>query len=123
MGYVGPPVLQKKTPCRSVTSSKALLGLCCLVLGQSCHVMRLPFGSLKFSHETVSTVQAFLYYTVTRYIPFEVYFKVRQNHTAADIFLNYLRFFTKIKSSPISDIRPIGEGLIKRKVFAGAHTI
>ena len=42
MGYVGPPVLRKKTPCRSVTSSKALLGLCCLVLGQSCHVMRLP---------------------------------------------------------------------------------
>ena len=28
-----------------------------------------------------------------------------------------------IKSSPISDMRPIGEGLIKRKVFAGAHTI
>lgn len=56
MGYVGPPVLRKKTPCRSVTSSKALLGLCCLVPGQSCHVMRLPFDSLKFSHQTVSTV-------------------------------------------------------------------
>lgn len=42
MGYVGPHVLQKKTPCRSVTSSRALLGLCCLVLGQSCHVMQLP---------------------------------------------------------------------------------
>ena len=34
------------------------------------------FGSLKFSHETVSTVQAFLYYTVTRYIPFEIYFLI-----------------------------------------------
>ena len=56
MGYVGPHVLQKKTPCRSVTSSRALLGLCCLVLGQSCHVMRLPFDSLKFSHQAVSTV-------------------------------------------------------------------
>lgn len=49
--------------------------------------------------------------------------KVRQNHTAADVFLNYLRYFTLIKSSPISDMRPVGEGLIKRKVFAGAHTI
>ena len=56
MGYVGPHVLQKKTPCRSVTSSRALLGLCCLVLGQSCHVMLLPFDSLKFSHQAVSTV-------------------------------------------------------------------
>lgn len=36
--------------------------------------MPLPFGSLKFSHEMVSTMQAFSYYTVTRYIPFEVYF-------------------------------------------------
>ena len=49
--------------------------------------------------------------------------KPRQNHTAADVFLNYLRYFTMIKSSPISDMRPIGERLIKRKVFAGAHTI
>lgn len=49
--------------------------------------------------------------------------KASQNHTAADVFLNYLRYFTLIKSSPISDMRPIGEGLIKRKVFAGAHTI
>ena len=49
--------------------------------------------------------------------------KSRQNHTAADVFLNCLRYFTLIKSSPISDMRPIGEGLIKRKVFAGAHTI
>lgn len=49
--------------------------------------------------------------------------KVRQNHTAADIFLNYLRYFTLIKSSPISDMRPISDVLIKRKVFAGAHTI
>ena len=49
--------------------------------------------------------------------------KSKQNHTAADVFLNYLRYFTLIKSSPISDMRPIGEGLIKRKVFAGAHTI
>ena len=49
--------------------------------------------------------------------------KARQNHTAADVFLNYLRYFTLIESSPISDMRPIGEGLIKRKVFAGAHTI
>lgn len=49
--------------------------------------------------------------------------KPRQDHTAADVFLNYLRYFTLIKSSPISDMRPIGEGLIKRKVFAGAHTI
>ena len=56
MGYVGPHVLQKKTPCRSVTSSRALLGLCCLVLGQSCRVMRLPFDSLKFSHQAISTV-------------------------------------------------------------------
>lgn len=38
--------------------------------------MPLPFGSLKFSHEMVSTMQAFLYYTVTRYIPFEVYFLI-----------------------------------------------
>ena len=34
-----------------------------------------PFlGSLKFSHSTISTMYAALYYTVTRYIPFEVYF-------------------------------------------------
>ena len=38
--------------------------------------MPLPFGSLKFSHEMVSTMQAFLYYTVTRYIPFDVYFLI-----------------------------------------------
>lgn len=38
--------------------------------------MPLPFGSLKFSHEMVSTMQAFLYYTVTRYITFEVYFLI-----------------------------------------------
>jgi len=47
----------------------------------------------------------------------------KQNHTAADVFLNYLRYFTLIKSSPISDMHPFSEGLIKRKVFAGAHTI
>ncbi len=56
MGYVGPPVLRKKTPCRSVTSSRALLGLCCLVPGQSCRVTRFPFDSLKFSHQAMSTV-------------------------------------------------------------------
>lgn len=49
--------------------------------------------------------------------------KVRQNHTAADVFLNYLRYFTLIKSSPFSDMRPISDVLIKRKVFADAHTI
>lgn len=49
--------------------------------------------------------------------------KVRQNHTAADVFLNYLRYFTMIESIPFFAMRPIGEGLIKRKVFAGAHTI
>lgn len=46
----------------------------------------------------------------------------RQSRTSL-VCINYLRYFTLIKSSPISDMRPIGEGLIKRKVFAGAHTI
>lgn len=67
-----------------------------------------------------------LYYTVTRYIPFEVYFlivSIQIESHCSRCFLNYLRYFTLIKSSPISDMRPIGEGLIKRKVFAGAHTI
>lgn len=36
--------------------------------------MRLPFDSAKFCHERMSTTQTPLYYTVTRYIPFEVYF-------------------------------------------------
>ena len=41
--------------------------------------MRLPFVSPKFSHQTVSTMQTPLYYTVTRYIPFEVYFLMISN--------------------------------------------
>ena len=49
--------------------------------------------------------------------------KPRQHHTAADVFLDCLRYITLIESMPIVDMRPIGEGLIKRKVFAGAHTI
>ena len=114
------------------------------------------FDSLKFCRQTMFTMQAALYYTVTRYILFGIHFFIvsiqigqrlvipsagqtfakiqnrqidvptyisRQNHTAADVFLNYLRYFTLIKSPPFSDMRPIGEGLIKRKVFAGAHTI
>ena len=48
--------------------------------------------------------------------------KVRPNHTTV-VYINYLKYCTLIWSSPIFDIRPIGEGLIKRKVFAGAHTI
>lgn len=82
MGYVGPHVPQKKTPCRSVTSSRALLGLCCLVLGQSCHVMRLPFDSLKFSHQAVSTVSAALYSMAERHI-FYVHFLMVSNQNRA----------------------------------------
>ena len=48
--------------------------------------------------------------------------KSKQNHTG-DVCINYLRCFILIESLPVSDMRPIGEGLIKRKVFAGAHTI
>ena len=86
--------------------------------------MRLPFGSLKFGHETVSTTYTSLYYTVTRYIPFEVNFLMasKQNPATA-VCINYLRYITMIEPSPFSDMRPIGEGLIKRKVFAGTHTI
>ena len=47
----------------------------------------------------------------------------RQNQTVADICVNYLKYCVSIESSPVSDMRPISEGLIKRKVFAGAHTI
>ena len=36
--------------------------------------MRLPFGSLKFSHQTVSTTQTPLYYTIARYILIEIHF-------------------------------------------------
>ena len=78
------------------------------------------------SPEGVHSVDALVLYGSTIYSVRGILFngiKVRQNHTAADVFLNYLRYFTLIKSSPISDMRPIGEGLIKRKVFAGAHTI
>ena len=58
------------TPRYSMSSSGVFL---CLdeVCGRG---MRLPFGSLKFSHQRVSRVQTPLYYTVTRYIPFDVYF-------------------------------------------------
>ena len=34
------------------------------------------FDSPNFRHQTVSTVQAPLYYTVARYIPFDVYFLI-----------------------------------------------
>ena len=46
----------------------------------------------------------------------------KQNPATA-VCINYLRYITMIEPSPFSDMRPIGEGLIKRKVFAGAHTI
>ena len=86
-----------------------------------------PFWQLKIQPRNgVHSVDALVLYGNTIYSVRGILFngiKVRQNHTAADVFLNYLRFFTKIKSSPVSDMRPIGEGLIKRKVFAGAHTI
>ena len=86
-----------------------------------------PFWQLKIQPRNgVHSVDALILYGNTIYSVRGILFngiKVRQNHTAADIFLNYLRYFTLIKSSPISDMRPIGEGLIKRKVFAGAHTI
>ena len=36
--------------------------------------MRLPFGSPKFSHQTVSTTQTPLYYTIARYILIEIHF-------------------------------------------------
>lgn len=86
-----------------------------------------PFWQLKIQPRNgVHSVDALVLYGNTIYSVRGILFngiKVRQNHTAADVFLNYLRYFTLIKSSPISDMRPIGEGLIKRKVFAGAHTI
>ena len=53
-----------------------LIGVYYLVRSQGGRGMRLPFVSPKFRHQTVSTVQAFLYYTVTRYIPFGVYFLI-----------------------------------------------
>ena len=89
--------------------------------------MRLPFDSLKFRHENgVHSVSGLILYGNTIYSVRGILFngiKVRQNHTATDVFLNYLRYFTLIKSSPISDMRPISDVLIKRKVFADAHTI
>ena len=36
--------------------------------------MRLPFDSSKFSHQTVSTTQTPLYYTIARYILIEIHF-------------------------------------------------
>lgn len=85
------------------------------------------FWQLKIpSSNNIHSVDALVLYGNTIYSVRGILFngiKPRQNHTAADVFLNYLRYFTLIKSSPISDMRPIGEGLIKRKVFAGAHTI
>lgn len=78
------------------------------------------------SPEGVHSVDALVLYGRTIYSVRGILFngiKVRQNHTAADVFLNYLRFFTKIKSLPVSDMYPFSEGLIKRKAFAGAHTI
>ena len=86
-----------------------------------------PFWQLKIqSSNGVHSVDALVLYGNTIYSVRGILFngiKGRQNHTAADVFLNYLRFFTKIKSSPVSDMHPFSEGLIKRKVFAGAHTI
>ena len=41
--------------------------------------MRLPFDSPKLRRQTISTVQTPLYYTVTRYIPFDVYFLIVSN--------------------------------------------
>lgn len=86
-----------------------------------------PFWQFKIqSSNDIHSADALVLYGSTIYSVRGILFngiKVRQNHTAADVFLNYLRYFTLIKSSPISDIRPISEGLIKRKVFAGAHTI
>lgn len=70
MGYVGPPVLRKKTPCRSVTSSKALLGLCCLVLGQSCHVMRLPLTAQNSAIKRCSQCRRPCIYMAARHILF-----------------------------------------------------
>jgi hypothetical protein len=78
------------------------------------------------SPEGVHGVDALVLYGNTIYSVRGILFNgiiSKQNHTAADVFLNYLRYFALIKSSPISDMRPICEGLIKRKVFAGAHTI
>ena len=86
-----------------------------------------PFWQLKIPPRNgVHSVDALVLYGNTIYSVRGILFnciKARQNHTATDVFLNYLIYFTMIESSPISDIRPIGEGLIKRKVFAGAHTI
>lgn len=85
-----------------------------------------PFPAGIVSPEGVHSVDALVLYSNTIYSVRGILFnsiKVRQNHTAADVFLNYLRYFTMIESMSFFAIRPIGEGLIKRKVFAGAHTI
>ena len=119
MGYVGPHVLQKKTPCRSVTSSRALLGLCCLVLGQSCHVMRLPFDSLKFSHQAVSTVSAALYSMAERHI-FYVHFLMASNQIRATQHLSASIIWDVL---PWSNHRPFLMGVVfvkhgQRAIFA-----
>lgn len=85
-----------------------------------------PFPAGIVSPEGVHSVDALVLYGNTIYFVRGILFyciKASQNHTAADFFLNYLRYFTLIKSSPFSDMRPISDVLIKRKVFADAHTI
>ena len=44
------------------------------VMFQGGRGMRLPFDSSKFSHQTVSTTQTPLYYTIARYILIEIHF-------------------------------------------------
>lgn len=66
----------------------------------------------------VHSVDALVLYGNTIYSVRGILFngiKVRQNHTAADVFLNYLRYFTMIESMPFSDMRPFGEGSDKEE--------
>ena len=81
-----------------------------------------PFWQPKFPPSNgVHSVDALVLYGNTIYSVRGILFNCINPDRIAPI--NYLSHFTLIKSSPISDMRPISEGLIKRKVFAGAHTI